>query len=62
MPKSRDQILIHGGQVISTMLLPISLLSVSEEAQETRNKDNKYFRIHHTRNLENQTEYQEMKI
>ena len=47
MPKSMHQILIHGGQVISTMLVPIGLLS--EEAQETRNKDNKYFRVHHTR-------------
>ena len=47
MPKSMHQILIHGGQVISTMLMPIGLLS--EEAQEARNKDNKYFRIHHTR-------------
>ena len=47
MTKSMHQILIHGNQVISTMLMPIGLLS--EEAQEARNKDNKYFRVHHTR-------------
>ena len=50
MTKSMHQILIHGNQVISTMLMPIGLLS--EEAQEARNKDNKYF----------PTEFQEMKI
>ncbi|XP_066967697.1 uncharacterized protein [Macrobrachium rosenbergii] len=47
MPKSMHQILIHGGDVISYLLVPIG--SLSEEAQETRNKDNKRLRIYHTR-------------
>ena len=37
------QILIHGNKVISTMLMPIGLLS-----EEAPNKDNKYFCVHHT--------------
>lgn len=47
MPVTVHKILIHGADVIKKFLLPIGQLS--EEAQESRNKDLKLFRRHHTR-------------
>lgn len=47
MPQSVHKILIHGHQVIREKPIPIGLLS--EEAQESRNKDVKNFREHYTR-------------
>ena len=49
MPATVHKILIHGAVIISEACLPIGQLS--EEAQEARNKDFKYFREHHTRKL-----------
>ncbi|XP_025414995.1 uncharacterized protein LOC112686776 isoform X2 [Sipha flava] len=47
MPSSLHKILIHGADVIRYAVLPIGYLS--EEAQESRNKDFKMYRRHHTR-------------
>lgn len=47
MPASVHKILIHGAIIIKEALLPIGQLS--EEAQESRNKDLKNFREFHTR-------------
>jgi hypothetical protein len=49
MPASVHKVLIHGSDIVSAALLPIGQLS--EEAQETRNKDIKKFREHYTRKL-----------
>jgi len=47
MPVVVHKMLIHGGQIIRNSKLPVGLFS--EEAQEARNKDYRYFREHHTR-------------
>lgn len=47
MPPTVHKLLDHGEMIVSTAILPIGLLS--EEAQEARNKDCRYFREHHTR-------------
>ena len=47
MPRTMHQILAHGSVIISNFTVPIG--SLSEEAQESRNKDLKYTRTHHTR-------------
>lgn len=47
LPVSVHKILIHGAKVIGSFLIPIGQLS--EEAQESRNKDAKHYRSHHTR-------------
>lgn len=47
MPASVHKILIHGAQVIEHFNVPIGQLS--EEAQESRNKDLKRYRQNHTR-------------
>ena len=47
MPVSMHKLLLHSSEIISKFLLPIGLYS--EEAQESRNKDNKQFRLHHSR-------------
>lgn len=47
MPASVHKILIHGAQVINHFTVPIGQLS--EEAQESRNKDLKRYRRDHTR-------------
>lgn len=47
MPQSIHKILIHGGILVNTAVLPIG--QMSEEAQESRNKDSKHFREHHSR-------------
>lgn len=49
LPASVHKILLHGAQVISKALLPIGQLS--EEAQEARNKDLKFYREKHTRKV-----------
>ena len=47
MPASLHRLLIHGSDVISSLLLPIGMYS--EEVQESRNKHNRQFRLHHAR-------------
>lgn len=47
MPASVHKLLVHDSAIISSVILPIGLLS--EEAQEARNKDCKYNREHNTR-------------
>ncbi|CAI6355595.1 unnamed protein product [Macrosiphum euphorbiae] len=47
MPSSVHKVLIHGADVIRFAPLPIGKLS--EEAQESRNKDYKQYREHNTR-------------
>lgn len=47
MPSSLHKVLIHGGQIIKSISLPIGQLS--EEAAESRNKDFKRFRQSHSR-------------
>jgi hypothetical protein len=49
MPQSIHKLLIHGHVIIDSMSLPIGMMS--EEAQECRNKDFKYFREHHSRKV-----------
>ncbi|XP_028146043.1 uncharacterized protein LOC126891809 [Diabrotica virgifera virgifera] len=49
MPSSVHKILLHGAIVIKEAILPIGQLS--EEAQESRNKDLKSFREKHTRKI-----------
>ncbi|XP_036148284.1 uncharacterized protein LOC118647442 [Monomorium pharaonis] len=47
MPPTVHKLLDHGEMIVSSAILPIGQLS--EEAQEARNKDCRYFREHHTR-------------
>lgn len=47
MPSSIHKILIHGLDIIKKASLPIGM--ISEEAQESRNKDRRNFRQQHTR-------------
>ena len=47
MPTSVHKLLIHGAEIVKYALLPIGQLS--EDAQESRNKDIKNFRLHHSR-------------
>ena len=47
MPASMHKILIHGASIIDSFLVPIGQLS--EEAQESRNKDFKRYRENNTR-------------
>ncbi|XP_050498858.1 uncharacterized protein LOC126879708 [Diabrotica virgifera virgifera] len=49
MPASVHKILIHGTDVIDTLLLPIGQLS--EEALEARHKESRYYRQHNTRKI-----------
>lgn len=49
MPATVHKILIHGKEIIQHAVLPIGILS--EEAQEHRNKDYKYYRSHHSRKI-----------
>ncbi|XP_011868998.1 PREDICTED: uncharacterized protein LOC105562616 [Vollenhovia emeryi] len=49
MPASVHKILIHGSDVLSVSLLPVGMLS--EEAQESRNKDFRAFREKFTRKM-----------
>lgn len=47
MPSSVHKILLHGADIINNISLPIGMMS--EEAQESRNKDLRNFREYHTR-------------
>lgn len=47
MPTSVHKVLMHGAEIVKYALLPIGQLS--EEAQESRNKDIKNYRLHHSR-------------
>lgn len=47
MPPTVHKLLDHGEMIVSTAILPLGMLS--EEAQEARNKDCRYFREHDTR-------------
>ena len=47
MPTSVHKVLIHGAEIVKDALLPIGQLS--KDAQESRNKDIKNFRLHHSR-------------
>lgn len=52
MPSSIHKILIHGGEIISNVGLPIGMMS--EEALEARNKDVRNFRLLHIRKTSRQ--------
>ena len=47
LPASVHKVLIHGWQIMQNSSLPVGMLS--EEPQEARNKDYRYYREHHTR-------------
>lgn len=47
MPSTVHKILIYGKEIIESAALSIG--SLSKEAQESRNKDYKYYRLHHTK-------------
>ena len=47
MPAAVHKILVHGPAVVNSLLLPIGTLS--EEAQESRHKDVRAYRLHHAR-------------
>lgn len=49
LPTAVHKVLIHGSTIISSFLVPIGQLS--EEAQESRNKDIKRYRMDHTRKI-----------
>jgi hypothetical protein len=53
MPASMHKILIHGTEIIEHALLP--KVQLSEEAQETRNKDLKLYRRSRTRKVSRET-------
>lgn len=58
MPVSVHKILIHGGQVIESTILPIGMLS--EEAQEARHKHVKRFRESHVRKFSRKENMQDI--
>ena len=49
MPVSVHKVLIHGPDILNNFIVPIGTLS--EEAQEAKNKYLKYYREHHTRKI-----------
>jgi hypothetical protein len=49
MPASVHKVLVHGADIVSGAILPTGQLS--EEAQEYRNKNLKYFRSSHSRKI-----------
>lgn len=49
MPSSVHKILLHGADVMESLLIPIGQLS--EDALEARHKEFRYFREHHTRKM-----------
>ncbi|CAF1142702.1 unnamed protein product [Brachionus calyciflorus] len=53
MPVSMHKLLVHSAQIIPNFDLPIGFYT--EEAQEARNKDNKYIRLNHTRKINRKT-------
>lgn len=58
MPQSVHKILIHGGILVNSSILPIG--QMSEEAQEARNKDSKHIREHHSRKFSRQQTMEDM--
>lgn len=58
MPSSIHKILIHGADIIDNVGLPIGMMS--EEALESRNKDARNFRQHHTRKTSRQHTMQDL--
>ena len=58
MPATVHKILMHGKAIIECAVLPVR--SLSEEAQESRNKDCRYYRIHHTRKCSHLATNQDM--
>lgn len=58
MPQSVHKILIHGGILANSSILPIG--QMSEEAQEARNKDSKHIREHHSRKFNRQQTMEDM--
>lgn len=49
MPSTVHKILYHGEKIIQHSMIPIG--DLSEEAQEKRNKDYRFFREHNTRKM-----------
>lgn len=58
MPQSVHRVLIHGYLVIDSFTLPIGMMS--EEAQESRNKDFKKYREHHSRKISREQTNQDL--
>lgn len=58
MPSSVHRILILGADIIENAVLPIGMLS--EEAFESRNKDFRYVREHHTRKISRESNVQDL--
>lgn len=58
MPSSVHKILIHGGQIIRNSTLPLGMLG--EEGSESRNKDYKRIRLHHTRKFNRKVTMEDM--
>lgn len=58
MPSTVHKILIHGGQIIRSSILPLGMLG--EEGSEARNKDYKNFRLHHSRKHSRQVTMEDM--
>lgn len=52
LPASVHKILFHGAEIVESAALPIK--SLSEEAQECRNKDYRFFGSHTSRNFSRQ--------
>ena len=53
MPVSMHKLLIHSAEIVPNFDLLIGFYT--EEAQEARNKDKKYFRLNHTRKISRET-------
>lgn len=49
MPVTIHKILMHGPEIIKSFILPVGLYA--EDAQETRTKDLRRFRLNHTRKI-----------
>lgn len=47
MPSTMHKLLLHGADIVQNSILPVGILS--EEAQESRNKDYKTYRINYSR-------------
>lgn len=58
MPQSIHKVLLHGGQIIKSSLVPIGELS--EEAQEALNKSSKFFRLWNTRKFSRKRTMEDM--
>lgn len=58
MPSSVHKILIHGADIIQNAALPIGMMS--EDALESRNKDFRFIREHHTRKMSRETTMEDL--